>query len=363
LVQFTVKFRPSEDSPWKWAQDQLSLSDGSLYYQPAQLEKHELSYFLKGGSSDIKVDELSPETPDTQLWSLSAPVKAASGDDCGISTFKLGTPTNYTRWFAIVRLWTPWIAPRHGQDKFAPDKEAIVAAFLRHDGLHVVVLAISGVDDVMSLLKSDGEGNVIIEAKNDAEAEGTSRIIVAVATSFEIANAAAMYQARRVVMAFASVSGELQAEIEAQEKGDVKPEWLEGWSDGFAYCTWNGLGQNLTEDKIYEALDSLEKNDIKITNLIIDDNWQSLDNEGQNQIFRGMTEFEANKKGFPQGMKHTISEIRSKHPSIQHIAVWHALLGYWGAISPNGKLAQEYKTVNVHGPNWTCIDPDDIMRF
>jgi hypothetical protein len=309
------------------------------------------------------VESLRAETPDTQLWSLTAPVKAASGDDSGKTSLILGTPTNFTRWFALVRLWTPWLAPRHGQNKFNPDKEGILAAFLRHDGLHIVVLAISGVDDVMTMISYDAQGNVVIQAKNDAEAEGTSRVLIAVATSFEVANAAVMYQARRVVMAFSSASGELQAEIEAQEEADIKPEWLEGWSDGFAYCTWNGLGQNLTEDKIYEALDSLEKNDIKITNLIIDDNWQSLDNEGQNQIFRGMTDFEANKKGFPQGMKHTIGEIRSKHSSIQHIAVWHALLGYWGAISPNGKLAQEYKTVNVNGPKWTCIDPDDIMRF
>jgi hypothetical protein len=322
-----------------------------------------LTYFIKNLSSEFAVEQETPETPDTQLWTLTAPVKAASGDDSGMSSFNLGAPKNYTRWFAIVRLWTPWIAPRHGRSKFSPDKEAILAAFLRHDGLHVVILAISGVDDVMTVIKCDGDGNVLIEGKNDEEAEGTSRVIVSVATSFEVANAAVMYQARRIVRDFAKESGELQAEIEAQEKADVKPEWLEGWSDGFAYCTWNGLGQNLTEDKIYEALDSLEKNDIKITNLIIDDNWQSLDNEGQNQIFRGMTEFEANKKGFPQGMKHTITKIRSEHPSIQHVAVWHALMGYWGAISPNGKLAQEYKTVNVNGPDWTCIDPDDIMRF
>jgi hypothetical protein len=362
-VRFTLKFRPDSDSPWKWARDHTSLHDGSLYYQSSSFQEQDLSQYIKGISSDLSVERIAAETPNTSLWSLTAPVKAASGHNSGTSVHSLGIPFNFTRWFALVRLWSPWLAPRHGQGRFDPDKDAVLASFLRHDGLHVVILAISGVDDVLTVLKYDGEGNVTIEGRNDAEEQGISRVIVAVASTFEVANAAVMYQARRIVMAYAQDIGELQAEIDAMKEIEVKPEWLEGWSDGFAFCTWNSLGQDLTEDKIYAALDSLEKNDIKITNLIIDDNWQSLDNEGQNQIFRGMTEFEANKKGFPNGLAHTVSKIRKDHPSIQHVAVWHAMMGYWGAISPNGKLAQEYKTVEINSPKWLAIDPEDIMRW
>lgn len=50
------------------------------------------------------------------------------------------------------------------------------------------------------------------------------------------------------------------------------------------------------------------------------------DNEGENQMVRGWTEFEANPKGFPKGMKYAISNIREKYPEIKHIAVWHALV-------------------------------------
>lgn len=52
----------------------------------------------------------------------------------------------------------------------------------------------------------------------------------------------------------------------------------------------------------------------------------SKDNHGESQFKRGMTDFEANKEGFPQGLRHCISEIREKHPDIQHIGVWHALV-------------------------------------
>lgn len=50
------------------------------------------------------------------------------------------------------------------------------------------------------------------------------------------------------------------------------------------------------------------------------------DNPGGSQFERGWTDFDANKEGFPQGLKHTISQIREKHRSIQHIAVWHAMV-------------------------------------
>lgn len=39
-----------------------------------------------------------------------------------------------------------------------------------------------------------------------------------------------------------------------------------------------------------------------------------------------MTDFEANKENFPQGLQHTVTQIRKKHPNIEHVAVWHALV-------------------------------------
>ena len=90
------------------------------------------------------------------------------------------------------------------------------------------------------------------------------------------------------------------------------------------------------------------------------------DNEGQGQGSRGMTEFEAEKRYFPDGMKGLMSKIKSQNPTIKNVAVWHTMLGYWGAISPNGEIAKNYKTIkakNVWGGEWTCIAPEDIDRF
>lgn len=310
----------------------------------------------------------SSETPDTVLWSLTGPAKAASGRTSGYTKTTLGKPTSFARWFAIIRLWSPWIAPRQGKSTFAPDKEGILAAFERDDGSHLVVLAISGVDDVLTTLQHDGAGSVVVDARNDSENEGISRLVVSAGKSLETAMAATLYCARRLVLKYEDASGG----IVAQEKAlmdDFKPEWLQNWYDGLAYCTWNGLGQHLHEDKIFEALDSLEKNEINISNLIIDDNWQSLSKEGGDQFENAWMEFEATKTGFPRGLKATVEDIRNKHKRIKHIAVWHALFGYWGGVSPTGKIAKEYKTVEVKkrdgvsGGTMLAVAKEDVDRL
>ena len=130
----------------------------------------------------------------------------------------------------------------------------------------------------------------------------------------------------------------------------------------------------MTEQKILHALDTLAHSNIKIVSLIIDDNWQTLDHKGDGQFQFGWKEFEADPEGFPNGLKATIGQIRYKHSHIEHIAVWHALLGYWGGISPEGKIARTYKTLQVAraeskrrnlplGGGMTVIAKEDVHKF
>lgn len=103
----------------------------------------------------------------------------------------------------------------------------------------------------------------------------------------------------------------------------------------------------------------------------MDDGWQSIDDRSSNQFDRGWVEFEADANRFPLGLHNTIANLRKKHPHIEHVAVWHALLGYWGGIAPDGKLASAYKTVELSrnctepslGGTMAVIDEGDIERF
>ena len=140
-----------------------------------------------------------------------------------------------------------------------------MCAFQRWDGLHLVLVAVSGVKDVINELEPDGQGNVIVGSRNDREGTGTAHVIAAVATEFEVANAACMYHARKIVATDgAPLSEKVQAAVkeELERNQDVRAQWMENWYDGLTYCTWNALGQDLNEDKIYNALNILKENNI-----------------------------------------------------------------------------------------------------
>ncbi len=262
-----------------------------LYFQPQSLPS-ELRDYLKDYSSDLSIHSVLSDTPDTQLWSIIAPVEGAKAEKSGWSNTKLGIPRSFTRWFSLVRIWSPWLAPRHGKDKYNSPQDAILSSFLRWDGLHLVLLAVSGIDDVLTVFKPDDEGNIIISARNDSPDSSQAHVIAAVGTTFENANAAVMYHARKIVRGNESMSDEIKDEMKKRIENDVNAEWMENWYDGLTYCTWNALGQDLNEGKIYSALNILKKNNIKsthwlpcfrlsslhivVTNLIIDDNWQSI---------------------------------------------------------------------------------------
>ncbi|KHN96752.1 raffinose synthase Sip1 [Metarhizium album ARSEF 1941] len=132
--------------------------------------------------------------------------------------------------------------------------------------------------------------------------------------------------------------------------------------------TWNSLGQQLSETKILDAVQELARNKIQVTNLIIDDSWQSLDLAGSDRSQLGWTEFEADRKAFPSGLRNVVAQIRNLHPGIENVIVWHALLGYWGGISPNGHIAKTYDTIKVaqegeDGASLTVVDKADVSRL
>ena len=229
------------------------------------------------------------------------------------------------------------------------------------------------------------------QIRNDSANKAVGRILVGLGDDFESANAAVMYHARGIVAAAETATGEQKKELQASKSGNAATKlWAENWYDGLTYCecsnyaswieadrlpgTWNALGQRLTEEKVLHAVETLAKNNINVTNFIIDDNWQAINYRGHGQFQHGWIEFEAEREAFPNGLKHMVAKIREKHPSIQHIAVWHAILGYWGGISPDGKIAQTYKTVEVVredaerrnlplGGKLTVVAKEDVSRF
>ncbi|RMZ75537.1 hypothetical protein DV738_g5403, partial [Chaetothyriales sp. CBS 135597] len=375
-VPFTVRYRIDQHSQWQWVYHNFGIPDGELILQPP-IDPN----FLSSSPVDLKEGwwsrKLTSEAPGARLYAMEStePIHSpppGSGQDAVAERRVLGRVLSVSRWFALVRIWTPWLAPRHGNNRLQLSEPAILISFLRSDGLHVILLAVNGVDDVVTTFFSSDDGEIVIEARNDSGRDRKFKILAASAWRFEVALAAVMYEMRKLVRisnAHQDLIEKIPTHVRAESLpsepdtvmvssdtslGAASPQnsahgtWLESWYDALAFCTWNSLGQDLNQDKIINALQSLADNDIHVGSLIIDDNWQTLSGkQGDNQFARGWQDFEANPDGFPHGLKAATSLIREKFPAVKDISVWHALLGYWGGIDPNGKLAQRYKTRQV----------------
>ncbi|KAK0655670.1 glycoside hydrolase superfamily [Cercophora newfieldiana] len=368
---FTVKFRQRPDHEWRWIRDEQGMGDGVVIVGGDAVKAGEnLPDLIQQLNPALTWKSHMSQCPNTQLWSVQAAAPGTTGETSAFVDIPLGIPWGkFVRWFALVRLWTPWVAPRHGKSTFGLDKDAVLCSFLSPEGKHLTLLGLA-LGDVVTLLRSDSEGKVVLHIRSDLLEETTGTVLVAVGDSFESANAAVMYHARGLVNPNA-------APAPAQEppsSGDVQPNWYEDWYEGLGYCTWNGLGQRLNQEKVLDALDTLDKNGIKIATLIIDDNWQDIDYRGDGQWQYGWNGFEAEPKTFPKGLKGLVSEIRGKHRNIQHIAVWHALLGYWAGLAPGGELAKKYKTIEVVRDDvdprnlpidatMTVVAEEDVGRF
>ncbi|KAH6900315.1 glycoside hydrolase superfamily [Thelonectria olida] len=371
-VQFTLKFRPTQDD-WRWVRDEQGLDDGWIFKLSVTASSDKLSDLIPNlNVKDWKVSPCLSQSPGTTIWALEAPIPPSKGDDSAYRDILIGTPWgSFLRWFAVVRISTSWLGPRHGKSDFSLDKDAILCSFMSPQGRNLVFLAVSGIRHTLPVFRHNSDSGISVHARNDGVSEGKATILVSESDRFDRAVAAVMYHARTLV-ARARQTNQLENEELSALSDDLQPEWMENWYDGLGFCTWNALGQRLTDQKIFDAVEKLAQQDIKVSSLIIDDNWQSIDStNGGDQFQHSWKEFEADPEAFPRGLKSTVSHIRQKHPHIKHIAVWHALLGYWGGLAPDGKLAQTYKTTRVPredadppiGGEMTVIAEEDVSRF
>jgi hypothetical protein len=369
-IYFTVKYRVSGQG-WQWANKQTGTGDAEILFSRDGEIPNSISHYFHNSDPELAVVDCEAGAINqerrigTRVWAISIPIPAAT-EQSAFSRVNLGLPVDMLRWFCLARESRPWLCPRQGRNKFTLEEDAILVSLLLRDGLHLVLLAFS-LNDVLTVIKADCNGNLIAVARNERSTSGIGSILAAVGKTFEDANQAVMSHAKAI--AAREMEG-IRNEIESMVT-HIPPDSLEDWYDSFAYCTWNGLGQALTDEKLYHALESISKAGINFSTMIIDDNWQSIDENGANNFHHRWIEFEADRKTFPRGLKHTITTIRERYPFIKHIAVWHGILGYWNGISPEGTLAKCYKKKTLKkqnngflgGGSLVAVDPDDVQQL
>lgn len=253
---FKVKYQTRANHPWRWANDDTPLDGGDLLFQRPLPNSDDLLSYIPWLHETLDVELKTSEAPDTKLWSLTIGVERAKGKVPG--RIRLEYPIGSHRWMGLTRLSTPWIGPEHHTTGFHPHrKDVVMCSFLRKDGLHLIFLPLSGVDDVKTMIRSSEGGHMILDARNDGLKDGLARILVSVGTDYQCALAATMYHARKLVQGQSTMTDEALPPSEG-----IKPQWMQNWYDGLTYCTYNGLGRDLSEDLILDALESLKHNQV-----------------------------------------------------------------------------------------------------
>ncbi|KAG7023500.1 putative galactinol--sucrose galactosyltransferase 6, partial [Cucurbita argyrosperma subsp. argyrosperma] len=128
--------------------------------------------------------------------------------------------------------------------------------------------------------------------------------------------------------------------------------------DYFGWCTWDAFYQEVTQDGVEAGLKSLSDGGAPPKFVIIDDGWQSVagDPEEENEeggekqpkqpplqrltAIRENSKFQ-NKEDPKEGIKNIVSIAKNKY-GLKYVYVWHAITGYWGGLRPGVKDMEEY---------------------
>ncbi|EEF30440.1 hydrolase, hydrolyzing O-glycosyl compounds, putative [Ricinus communis] len=122
--------------------------------------------------------------------------------------------------------------------------------------------------------------------------------------------------------------------------------------DYFGWCTWDAFYQEVTQEGVEAGLKSLSEGGTLPKFVIIDDGWQSVggdpqeDDEDKPQPLLRLIGIKENekfrKKDDPTvGIKNIVNIAKEKY-GLKYVYVWHAITGYWGGVRPGVKEMEEY---------------------
>ena len=367
-MKFTVQYRKDTFDPWKLVRASSGVDIGE-FIVPTKADADSTIDRAIAFQSGWKIEELDPVNS-TRAWQITSMdlLAKSAGEDTALSTKAFGSIKRQLRFMAITRIEPFWMGCEHDREYFFLSNDGLLLSFLNDSGQCITLLALNSVDDFYTVFRTGTNGEITVAGRNDSSEDAPLQIIAAISPDKQASLAAAMSQARAIRTNSPKLKSFLET-CQSHGKKATEPAFF----DTLGYCTWNGLGQDLTREKLLDGLDRLAANNVTFNTLLIDDNWQSLGKtklDFSNPGFRGMARFEANVEGFPGGLASLISEIKKRYPHIQYIGVWHALFGYWGGLSHDSELKDKYNTrmlrarVRMNTPtDVLIIDPEDVHRF
>ena len=292
------------------------------------------NYNLETSSIDIKTDIDS--TKDVMVLSMSTNgVQSDNGADY-VGLFFDNLPL-YKEGMASYLFgdWESWTKPVQVTDyKNTLPEKILFYLFKYSDGTYGAIMPLAGAGYISTLGSQQNRfGARSVSYKDNFDANNVPLMAIAFGTD--------PYQ---TISNLYEVGMESMGTPEGLRKNKTYPEIFEsiGW------CSWNALGEDVTEQKLMDAVSTFKDNNFPIPFMLIDDGWLSINNEQQ------LVDFNFDKEKFPNGFKESISRLKSNY-GIKDIGVWHTMNGYWSGISktdfkslPDSLLLPYYDKDDVH---------------
>ncbi len=126
-----------------------------------------------------------------------------------------------------------------------------------------------------------------------------------------------------------------------------KLRWEKPYPEIFEYigwCSWNAHYTKIDEKKLLAHARSYKEKGFPIGFFLIDDGWLSVGPTSAFLISHAsyLTDFKADPKKFPQGLAHTVGEL--KKLGVKYVGVWHTFQGYWSGVLNDSELARKEKS-------------------
>ncbi|KAL7134148.1 hypothetical protein ABFS83_11G007700 [Erythranthe nasuta] len=158
---------------------------------------------------------------------------------------------------------------------------------------------------------------------------------------------------------------------------------LPSFVDWFGWCTWDAFYTDVTAEGIEQGLQSLSEGGTPPRFLIIDDGWQQIGsevNEDSNFVIHQEAQFANRLTGIKEnekfqknektdheqessGLRHVVKKAKQHH-NVKYVYVWHALAGYWGGVHPAGPGTKHYEpslAYPVQSPGIIGNQPDIVI--
>ena len=136
----------------------------------------------------------------------------------------------------------------------------------------------------------------------------------------------------------------------------IRPDFM----DGVGWCTWDSLGQDVSEQAIFDKMEEFRQLNLPISYVLIDDGWSWVNR--QTLKLKG---FDADPERFPDGLAGTVRTLKEVY-HVKQVGVWQAFKGYWYGIeedSPAHLQTKQHLMKYANGDLTVRPTPDAAFGF